>query len=143
MTQASELVRVQLSRKKGWRMPPNTVKVSRPGPWGNPWRQDGNGVWLHAMSMGLDSHDEKDRTLAAIDLFRTWMTSGKVNEMVAMMIDPPPRSAPPLRIIRRELRGKNLACWCRLDQPCHADVLLELANSPICEAVPPALTEEA
>ncbi len=26
------------------------------------------------------------------------------------------------------LRGKNLACWCRLDQECHADVLLELAN---------------
>lgn len=24
------------------------------------------------------------------------------------------------------LRGKDLACWCRLDQPCHADVLLEL-----------------
>ena len=29
-----------------------------------------------------------------------------------------------------ELRGKNLACWCPLDQPCHADVLLELANTP-------------
>jgi len=28
------------------------------------------------------------------------------------------------------LRGKNLACWCPLDQPCHADVLLELANGP-------------
>jgi hypothetical protein len=27
-----------------------------------------------------------------------------------------------------ELRGKDLACWCPLDQPCHADVLLELAN---------------
>jgi hypothetical protein len=27
-----------------------------------------------------------------------------------------------------ELRGKNLACWCPLDQPCHADVLLEIAN---------------
>jgi hypothetical protein len=26
------------------------------------------------------------------------------------------------------LRGKNLACWCPLDQPCHADVLLDLAN---------------
>lgn len=26
------------------------------------------------------------------------------------------------------IRGKNLACWCPLDQPCHADVLLELAN---------------
>jgi hypothetical protein len=27
-----------------------------------------------------------------------------------------------------ELRGKNLACWCHLDHPCHADVLLEMAN---------------
>lgn len=27
-----------------------------------------------------------------------------------------------------ELRGKDLACWCALDQPCHADVLLRLAN---------------
>ena len=27
------------------------------------------------------------------------------------------------------LRGKDLACWCPLDQPCHADVLLEIANA--------------
>ncbi len=27
-----------------------------------------------------------------------------------------------------QLRGKNLACYCPLDQPCHADVLLDLAN---------------
>jgi hypothetical protein len=31
---------------------------------------------------------------------------------------------------RRELAGKDLACWCPLDQPCHADVLLEIANHP-------------
>lgn len=31
--------------------------------------------------------------------------------------------------IRADLRGRDLACWCRLDQPCHADVLLEMANS--------------
>lgn len=31
--------------------------------------------------------------------------------------------------IRAELRGRDLACWCALDQPCHADVLLEIANS--------------
>lgn len=30
--------------------------------------------------------------------------------------------------IRAELAGKNLACWCPLDQPCHADVLLRIAN---------------
>ena len=31
--------------------------------------------------------------------------------------------------IIEELHGKDLACWCPLDQPCHADVLLELANA--------------
>jgi hypothetical protein len=30
--------------------------------------------------------------------------------------------------VRQVLRGKDLACWCPLDQPCHADVLLEIAN---------------
>ena len=31
--------------------------------------------------------------------------------------------------IRNELGGKDLACWCELDEPCHADVLMEIANS--------------
>jgi len=31
-------------------------------------------------------------------------------------------------LVQKELKGKDLACWCRLDQPCHADVLLEIAN---------------
>ena len=26
------------------------------------------------------------------------------------------------------LRGKSLGCWCPLDEPCHADVLLKWAN---------------
>jgi hypothetical protein len=40
--------------------------------------------------------------------------------------------------VRRELRGKNLACWCALDgKPCHADVLLDIANRPVCEEVQP------
>lgn len=30
--------------------------------------------------------------------------------------------------IHCELHGKDLACWCPLDKPCHADVLLEIAN---------------
>jgi len=40
-----------------------------------------------------------------------------------------------VRVALAELSGKNLACWCRPGEPCHADVLLELANGPICEAV--------
>jgi len=31
--------------------------------------------------------------------------------------------------IQAELRGKDLMCWCPLDQRCHADILLEIANS--------------
>lgn len=31
--------------------------------------------------------------------------------------------------VRRELAGKDLACWCPLYVPCHADVLLEVANA--------------
>jgi hypothetical protein len=34
---------------------------------------------------------------------------------------------------RRELAGKDLACWCDPDELCHADVLLEVANG---EAAP-------
>lgn len=30
--------------------------------------------------------------------------------------------------IIKELKGKNLACFCPLDKPCHADILLEIAN---------------
>jgi hypothetical protein len=30
-----------------------------------------------------------------------------------------------------ELAGKDLACWCSLDEPCHADVLLNLANRTV------------
>lgn len=30
---------------------------------------------------------------------------------------------------KRDLRGKDLACWCKEGEPCHADVLLELANA--------------
>lgn len=33
--------------------------------------------------------------------------------------------------IQRDLRGRDLACWCKPDQPCHADVLLAIANRPI------------
>lgn len=88
-------VRVQLSRRKGWRMPENTVSVARPTKWGNPFRVDGN------MTRG-----------EAVEMYRTLAEFGEGLAVHA----------------QAELSGKNLACWCPLDQPCHADVLLELAN---------------
>ena len=96
-------VRVQRKRTKGWRMPKNTVSVCRPGKWGNPFKV---GEWGTAAEC-VEKYEKC--------LFK-WI-DGKphlLTEDDAISLD--------------ELRGKNLACFCRLDQPCHADVLLRLAN---------------
>lgn len=37
---------------------------------------------------------------------------------------------------RRELAGRRLACWCRLDQPCHADVWLRLVSGSAGRSLP-------
>lgn len=42
-------------------------------------------------------------------------------------------AAPAAHEIAAALGGKNLACWCAA-APCHVDVLLEIANCPVCEA---------
>jgi hypothetical protein len=39
------------------------------------------------------------------------------------------RLAVTLDDVRRELRGFDLACHCPRDESCHADVLIEIANS--------------
>lgn len=130
---ASEMAprRIQRSREKGWRMPPNTVYVGRGSRWGNPWRvmQTRNGEWWCEIPGPRGRRgpfgSREIATQAAVDSYR-------------MMIEQPLSGAVQLDFAPEQiarLRGKNLACWCRLDQPCHADVLLELANAPLrCEA---------
>lgn len=107
-------VRVQLSRKKGWKMPENTVKVDRSTRWGNPITVAG--LYDAGYSTSLEA-----ATRHCVEGFRAWMTGNQHWSHGSAMPAPPDISA---------LRGKNLACWCRLDQPCHADGLLELANAP-------------
>ena len=95
-------IRIQLSRAKGWRMPPNTVSVARPGKWGNPYR------------VGEKDH----RTGGTMD------AATAVDRFCDYIIRRPEREA----AVMAELSGKNLACWCKIGDPCHADILLELAN---------------
>nr|WP_295465295.1 DUF4326 domain-containing protein [Mesorhizobium sp.] len=136
-------VRLQLSRRKHFVLQLESlatnglpaVSVARPTRWGNPWPVDHEGTAMHCLTLGLDGDDRKDRAAAAVDLFRTWIDGGKVNELVASFLARPGRSRPLVRHIQRDLRGKNLACWCRPGSPCHADVLLDLANRPACEEV--------
>ena len=102
--------RIRLQRTKGWRKPEGAVVVARPTKWGNPWR-----VRQPHPFGSLSNLTAQE----AVDLYR-WGA-----EMCA--------GGPDFDLT--ELRGKDLACWCPLDQPCHADVLLEMANAhPSCEA---------
>jgi Domain of unknown function (DUF4326) len=90
--------RIQRRRTKGWRMPAGAVYVGRGSRWGNPWR---------IKEVGRDFAVRRFRAIAR-HIF------GDADF--------------------RELRGKDLCCWCKLSDengnpvPCHADVLLELAN---------------
>lgn len=133
-------VRVQRKRTKGWRKPPGSIYVGRGSRWGNPyvvgeaqvrmpaldgseWEHEGR---LHKTSgeknfycTGTDAgglpvgiwHQVEDATAGqCVQMYRDW---------IAYSAD----------AVRAELAGKDLACWCQLTEPCHADVLLEIANS--------------
>jgi len=105
----SKPVRIQLSRKKGWRMPPNTVRVARPGKWGNPCKVGDY--------RGYGARD-------AAEDYRLWIQRDLTVRSFENACGKPPTVAE----IQAALRGKNLACWCPLSSPCHADVLLDIAN---------------
>ena len=148
-------VRVQLSRRKGWRMPPNTVRVSRPGPWGNPFNLKSPEHCWTALSFG-ERGDPKGRHAASVKMFRLWLEAGRAvavdgcglygekdGKTFAAAESPSITApAPPtIDAIRNDLKGKNLACWCAIIShgsycSCHADVLLSLANDmPLQEVI--------
>lgn len=90
--------RIQRSRAKGWRLPANTVIVTRPGKWGNPF---------------------KGKPFDAVMDYHAWLKDTPEGRAIASDA-------------RIQLRGKNLACWCPLDQAhCHATILLDIANSSL------------
>jgi len=125
--------RVQLSRAKGWRMPENTLKVDRTTRYGNPFRDSEHDQYCEAsidLANGMRQIvDDWWTAPVVVRLFEQWMTGALIQE---------PSFLEPRELVKREwlrpvpdlapLRGKNLACWCRLDRACHADVLLRLAN---------------
>ena len=111
-------VRIQLSRKKGWRKPEGAVVVTRPSMWGNPFAA------RDCREAGYAGTDEQ---IAArcVGAFRVWLGPHWRNNWSG-----PESEDARAKILTRlpYLRGKDLCCWCRLDQTCHADVLLEIAN---------------
>lgn len=116
--------RIQLSRAKGWRMPENTVKVDRSTAWGNPHavrngRILGDGKpWCEVYFVGgsMAHFDSKDEAAAvSVATFERWIQQWPQHKLMSAAM--------------HALAGKNLACWCKPGTPCHADVLLRLANA--------------
>ena len=110
--------RIKLERRKGWRLQEVSkalnglpaVKVDRSTKWGNPLRA---GMW-------------RDYTKkSAVRDFEKY-----INREPSVRTFENAFGAPPSKEkIREQLKGKNLACWCDLDEPCHAEILLEIANT--------------
>lgn len=127
--------RIQLRRTAGWRKPEGAIVVARPSKWGNPFRiyRDHHLVgpmwhvacetWTHIpATQCIHGYVSSSRAISiseAVDLYRTLL---KIRQR-----DEPDR----LRQWLHPLRGHDLACWCPLDQPCHADVLLQICREPV------------
>lgn len=99
-------------------MPDGAIYVGRPTRWGNPIKP--------ANTLGCDTPAE------AAEMYRALIEYGDTVPY------PLPGQSAHLDEHREyvlafayELAGLDLACWCPLDQPCHADVLLEIANGGV------------
>lgn len=114
--------RIVLSRQRGFDLAAASAAlnglpakvVTRPGRWGNPFSIDDV-----MASQGLDRAAAQARAVA---LCGDWLLGRLPTELS-------PGKAPAIADIRNELGGHNLACWCRAGTPCHADILIEIANS--------------
>lgn len=97
-------VRLQVRREKGYRLPEGIVFVGRTSRWGNPHRP---GFPHRRTGQVLNA-------AGAVEAFRHSLLHGRL-----------PITCDDVRL---HLRGRDLACWCALHAPCHADVLLEMAT---------------
>ncbi|KUN34808.1 hypothetical protein AQJ30_27430 [Streptomyces longwoodensis] len=116
--------RLQRRRTKGWRAPASAVYVGRGSRWGNPFMlapaasQRGGLLDMWAVEYKgrkLGRWDDSAAARAdAVDRYSRWIRETGQADLVAQA--------------RRELAGRDLMCWCKTTDPCHADVLLRLAN---------------
>lgn len=110
--------RIQLRRTAGWRMPPNTVKVDRSTPLGNPFS-----VEVFGQAQAVAMHRVWLETETAAELGYAGQQADQLDARRAAVMAALPG-----------LRGMNLACWCALPAEgerdlCHAVTYLEKANA--------------
>lgn len=125
--------RIQRRRTKGWRAPKGAIYVGRGSKWGNPFIIETNGCLdggtcavigpgRGTSAVAYLGPDKTEARQVAVDLFSMSIHS------LAFAAEHGVLNYPLTDEIRATLAGHDLMCWCPLDQPCHADVLLEIAN---------------
>lgn len=112
--------RIKMTRQRPWRADnSDAVIVARPSKWGNPYRWHEIPNYIPPTPDGDEGHTISDAERRRLS----------VSDFRHDLRDPGIEGYPSIDEIRSELAGRDLACWCPLDQPCHADVLLDLANT--------------
>lgn len=134
------IMRIQRKRTKGWKMPPNTVYVGRGSKWGNPfrviqyhdkkWAIKTDGSERHTTILINNTHatynTKEEATKDAIKCYTlslTPYTHDNGDNLIDFYM-----SIAQVEHIKYYLKGKNLACWCDINEMCHADILLDIAN---------------
>ena len=113
--------RIQLRRTRGWRLSEGAVSVARPSSWGNPYTVAG------AIKNGYASDEETARKVA-VEFFRSWLLGLSGGEQDTYRTGARFYDRIWMREHLPELIGLDLACWCKPGDPCHADVLLAVAD---------------
>jgi len=111
------VMRLQRTRKKGWKKPENSVYVGRRSKWGNPYKVIHNEVFFfhpyYKEWVAVATY--YDNKMAMENMLRRYEEKILTKEFI--------------KEIKKELKGKHLLCWCKLGDPCHADILLKVANA--------------
>ena len=129
--------RIQRKRSKGWRMPENTIYVGRPGKWGNPFKLVQDQIMCNASYRRailspwvIFDHDclysPELGLKQVLSLYKLWIQGYVFRDYKNCHITPVAKITD--YEIKKELKGKDLACWCPEGSPCHADELLRIAN---------------
>lgn len=104
-------------------MPANTISITRPGRFGNPFKI---GSWYKKSVLGgiVGYSEFKGKNLAGFTKIKDAARAAEWFEWYVKKV----ANQPELIKLKDELRGKDLACWCKEGEPCHGDVWLKIAN---------------
>ena len=103
-------IRIQRRHTRGWKMPAHAKYVGRGSLYGNPFR-----IARSPLDLKYGGAILVATPAEVVEKYREWIKHTPEGRFVA-------------ECAARNLWGLDLVCWCSLDQPCHADVLLEIAN---------------